>query len=251
MAISVDWPSGVITVYQADMVPLGGSVYELDVNQLYLDLKRLEYLPEEGMAWPDTHKHNPPYTVSGQTFAPSLEIINGYTVTISPAGAYQVSCTGANHNLADVYNNLTGPTLLPNLSGGLIIKESAVSGLTQEESDALIGIEQDVDLLQTDVAQMQTDVSAIEGNVNTISAAIVAIQGDIATIQTNVGYIQTDLAVARKVLQNRKETNPLTGTMTVYDDDDSTPLLTAQLWANVEGTVPYTGQGLERQDRLT
>lgn len=53
------------------------------------------------------------------------------------------------------------------------------------------------------------------------------------------------------VLRNRTVTDPAAGTMTVYDDDDVTPLLTADLWQNAAGTVPYAGDGAERRDRLT
>lgn len=137
MAVEVDWPSQVITVYQADMVDLGGGVYELDVNQLRLDLKNLEDDPDEGMPWPDTHEHVIPKTLSGTTYSRFFEIINGYTLTISPAGAYQVKCTGANHNLADVYNNVGGPTLLIGNAAGLVDVGSA---LTAEEHAALIKI---------------------------------------------------------------------------------------------------------------
>jgi len=55
-------------------------------------------------------------------------------------------------------------------------------------------------------------------------------------------------ALVRKLLQNRTHTNPATGVMTVYDDDDATPLLTADLFEDVAGTTPY-GTGSTRIDR--
>lgn len=127
MAISVDWGTKVITIPQADMTALGGDAYELDIDQFRLDLKDLED-NELGMAEPDTHRHNTEVTISGVTYARFIEIINGYTVTITPSGGWVVSCTGANHNLADVYNNTTGPTLLPNNSAGLISVSTGTGG---------------------------------------------------------------------------------------------------------------------------
>lgn len=51
--------------------------------------------------------------------------------------------------------------------------------------------------------------------------------------------------------RNRVVTDPAAGTFTVYDDDDTTVLLTGDLWQNAAGTVPYAGAGAERRDRLT
>lgn len=127
MAISIDYATKVITIPQADMTLVSGSVYELDINQFRLNLKSLED-DVQGMAEPDTHRHNTNVTISGVTYARVVEIINGYTVTITPSGGWNVSCTGANHNLADVYNNTTGPTLLPNNSAGLISVPTGTGG---------------------------------------------------------------------------------------------------------------------------
>jgi hypothetical protein len=153
MAITVDWPSKVITIPQADLTPLGGGRYELDIDNLRLALKALED-DEDGITWPDTHVHNTEVVLSGVTYARFVEIINGYTVSISPATAYIVSCVGANHNLADVYNNTTGPTLLPNNSAGLQIVETGTSGLTPEESAQLDETHTNVD---TTVSSRGTD----------------------------------------------------------------------------------------------
>jgi len=184
MAVSIDWGTRVITVLQADMTPLGGDVYELDIDWFRLQLKDLED-DEYGMPMPDTHRHNTEVTISGVTYARTVEIINGYTVTVSPASAYQVSCVGANHNVQDVYNNLTGPTLLPNNSAGLI---------------------------------------------------------DTGT---------SDIPTLRKLLQNRLITDPVAGTITVYDDDDVSVFLQGDLWEDAAGTIPYQGSGSERRDKMS
>lgn len=51
--------------------------------------------------------------------------------------------------------------------------------------------------------------------------------------------------------RNKVVTDPIAGTYTVYDADDTTILYTADLWQNAAGTVPYAGSGAERRDRLT
>ena len=64
----------------------------------------------------------------------------------------------------------------------------------------------------------------------------------------------TDLpqvVLLRKLMQNRLETDPVTGIMTVYDDDDTTVLFTSQLYEDVLAIQTYRGQGSERRNRLT
>lgn len=60
---------------------------------------------------------------------------------------------------------------------------------------------------------------------------------------------QVDITTIRKILQNRLETNPSTGIITIYDDDDSV-LLTANLYEDVAASQEYRGQGADRRNRL-
>ena len=54
-----------------------------------------------------------------------------------------------------------------------------------------------------------------------------------------------------KILTNRTETDPVTGIMTVYDDDDVTPLFTATIFEDIAATQQYRSQGIDRRDRLS
>ncbi len=134
MAISIDWSTKVITVPQSYLTLISGSIYELDVDQFRLDLKDLED-SEDGIAFPTTHNHNTTVELSGVTYARTVEIINGYTITFEN-GNYTVSCAGANHNIGDV-KNVNSVSLIINNSAGLI--QAGVSGLTTEESNQLSG----------------------------------------------------------------------------------------------------------------
>ncbi len=71
-----------------------------------------------------------------------------------------------------------------------------------------------------------------------------------ATI-TDLAIIQADAELARKFQQNRLETDPVTGVMTLYDDDDTTVLLTGPLFEDILALQTYRGQGAERRNRLT
>lgn len=60
-----------------------------------------------------------------------------------------------------------------------------------------------------------------------------------------------DVRTTRKLAQNRTHTDPNTGIMTVFDDDDTTTFLQGNLFEDVAATQPYRGQGAERRERLT
>lgn len=117
MAVSINWLTKVIFIPQADLTLVSGSLYELDVNWLRLQLKDIED-NGDGIAFEDTHRHNSAVTLSGTTYARTLEIINGYTVTFED-GSYSVRCVGANHNIGDV-KNVNSVSLIIGNSAGLI-----------------------------------------------------------------------------------------------------------------------------------
>lgn len=117
MAVSIDWPTGVISVPQADLTSLGGGIYELDVDDLRLALRALED-DEQGIVWPVTHTHNTTVALSGVNYARTVEFINSYTIDFED-GTYTVKCVGANHNIGDV-KVVDNVSLLIGNSAGLI-----------------------------------------------------------------------------------------------------------------------------------
>ena len=140
MSISIHWPTKVINVPQGDLTLVSGTLYELDVNVLRLALKDLED-GEEGMPYPTTHNHNTELTLSGVTYARSVEFINGYALTFEDTGSpYTVRCVGANHNLADVTNYTSEVSLIIGNSAGLIVV-SIGSGLSSAQDERLSRIE--------------------------------------------------------------------------------------------------------------
>lgn len=75
------------------------------------------------------------------------------------------------------------------------------------------------------------------------------------TVQVETSYPQTVdsvvmLTLITKILRNKLISDPVTGIMTLYDDDSTTPYLTAQLYKNAGGTITYNGTGAERRQRL-
>lgn len=75
-----------------------------------------------------------------------------------------------------------------------------------------------------------------------------------ALIETGISGLTASealqLSVLGKILRNRQYTDPATGIMTVFDDDNVTPLFTTPLFEDIAGTVKYRGKGANRRDRL-
>lgn len=66
------------------------------------------------------------------------------------------------------------------------------------------------------------------------------------------GLVQgKDVSQTRKILANQMRTDPDTGVLTIYDDDDTTVLFTASLYEDVAGVQTYRGQGAERRNKLS
>jgi len=195
VAVTIDWPTKVISVPRDDMTLVQSGpteIRELDMNDFRLELKSLE-ASSEGIPFDDTHTYNSPTTVGGVSLAGVIIIINGYTITFED-GQYAVNLVGANSNFADV-TNVNQVSVRSANSAGLT---NAVSGLTTTES-------------------------------------------------TQLGQID----VVIKLFTNRMETNPSTGVLTIYDDDDTTVLYSGNIYEDILATQLYRGQGLERRNKLT
>jgi hypothetical protein len=201
MAPSIDWPTGVISIQQSDtslLTLLSGTLYELDTDALRLALKDLED-SEEGMLWPDTHRHNTIVTISGIAYARTVEIINNYSIQFLPDSQWSVLMDGAtNNNYHDVEAGILVQNqvqiIAQNSAGGQVV-ETATSGLTAQEA--------------------------------------------------------ADLSNLRKAHFNRFITDPTTGVLTIYDDDD-TPLWSGNVYEDEDGLVAYAGSaGIQRRDKLS
>lgn len=105
MAITIDWGTRVIFIPRNDLTLIQlapTEIRELNLNEFRMSLKDLED-SEDGIAFPDTHRHNTEVTIAGLVLARVIEIINGYTITFED-GQYAVNLVGANSNVADVVN---------------------------------------------------------------------------------------------------------------------------------------------------
>jgi len=88
--------------------------------------------------------------------------------------------------------------------------------------------------------------------VSTVGAFNVTV---INTVSSLVDAIVTTEQVAEigeleKLLKNKMITDPNTGLITIYADDDVTPLYTGFLFEDAAGAIPYRGKGAERREKL-
>jgi len=105
MAITIDWPTKVITVNKADMILIQSTpsfIYQLNMDFFHETLRDIED-DFDGIVNETTHNYVGPISVGGVVLARVVELINGYTVTFED-DQYRVNLTGANTNLADVTN---------------------------------------------------------------------------------------------------------------------------------------------------
>lgn len=147
MPVSVHWPSKTILIPQDYLTSLGGDVYELNTEELRLDLKDLED-GEAGIPYDDTHRRNAPVTLAGATYAQTLEIINDYTITFED-GQYAVNLVGSNNNISDV-TNVNQVSIRSNNSAGLQVVTVGSGVLPQDIDDIRQAVWSDSDTYADD-----------------------------------------------------------------------------------------------------
>jgi len=125
--VTINWATGVISIPQSDLTPVSGTLYKYSIDTMRLALKSLED-DEAGMVFLDTHKHTPPVTLAGVTFARQVEIINGYTLTFQD-GQYGVNIIGGNSNIGDVLNRNQVSVNTANSAGATNVG----SGVTEQD----------------------------------------------------------------------------------------------------------------------
>jgi hypothetical protein len=154
MNITVNWGTKVISVPRAQLRLLQSSpteIRELDSDDFRLALKALE--ADEGVACPDTHRHNTGVSVGGVTLARVIELINGYTVTFED-GQYAVNIVGSNNNISD-RTNVNQVSVRSSNSSGLIAVNTgggAQTGPNAAEIAAAVRANLLLELARLDVA---------------------------------------------------------------------------------------------------
>jgi len=130
VAISIDYSTLVISVPQADLTLVSGTLYEMNTETDFRQVVNALQDNEEGMPFDTAIRHNTEVTVAGTTFARTIEVINGYSITFTPDTQWTVRFVGSNNNLFDVENGILNQNqvqVISTNSGGLILNQAAIS----------------------------------------------------------------------------------------------------------------------------
>lgn len=124
MALSIDHSTKVISIPQADLQLITGTLFELDTETVFR-LPLIALLDDvDGIVLDDAIRHNTEVTVAGTTFARTIEVINGFSITFTPDAQYTVRLAGSNNNLFDVENGVLNQNqvqVIAQNSAGLIV----------------------------------------------------------------------------------------------------------------------------------
>jgi hypothetical protein len=162
---------------------------------------------------------------------------DGATVTVTniTTGAYKAAVT------------------LPALTAGQIVA-LRISAVVEGRPGTDIVWQDSADTYRTsDVYTVVDDIGGDLGEpvLATLSADIAAIKAETADIIVDTGTtLDAALTLVLKLLRNKVTTNPTTGVMTIYADNGSDVLYTANVYEDVAGSVPFDGSGANRRDRL-
>lgn len=238
MAISIDWDDKIIYVPKADTTLIQLSPFELrelDADVFRLALKDLE-AGVDGMIYLDTHKHNTEVVLGGVTYARFIEIINGYTITFED-GQYAVSIVGANTNIGDV-TNLNQVSIRTANSAGLIVTSGSggssgptAAQIAAEVWESLLSAHTNaltmggmMNILNTRTQNIHNSCVGIDLKLDVNISKTDDILADTGTIITT---LQTCIDLVNNILKyntNRTRIDESAKTLTIYDDDDVTPI---------------------------
>ena len=181
--------------------------------------------------------------------------VNGYylltlsTTDSNTAGRLRVTLQATGYVMAPtdytvlsgaVYDVLFGSTALSTLAG------TAQTGDAYARLNTLIGTPVNTGGTATLAAILGDPANAA------LAARLTTIDGIVADILVDTGTtLDARLTLVRAILQNRIDTDPEAGVMTIYDDAGTSPLLTADIWSDTTGTTPFDGTGANRRDRLS
>jgi len=133
MAITIDPATKVISIPQADLALLSGTLYSADTNQIRKDVNAI-LASEDGIWMPDAFIHNTTVTLFGVTYARTLEYIAPYSITFTPDSQWSARLEGSNNNMGDVEAGILNQNqvqVIPTNSAGLIDLEILTSSAYQ------------------------------------------------------------------------------------------------------------------------
>ena len=196
-----------------------------------------------------------------------LEDYNGFSGSAEECelkGTLTLAGASAEHSLFDCWSGVPGtgtPIVDCNSLVGLELAVRPYTGGIQINNCSGAGSEISIDLLSGRVILDSTCTAGTiivrgtgwitdnsgPGCTVIIEGLTYGTSGLTATESAQLGEIDT----LRKLMMNGMETNPTTGILTIYDDDDVSVFLQGNIYEDVLAAQLYRGQGIERRNRLT
>lgn len=125
MSYSVNWTTKVITVPLADLTLISGSNYSLDTSDFWIEMRRLEASPSDGLWAEQTTEYVNTQVLSGIQYSAIVKLINGYTWNTDTTDK-NIFLVGFNSNLLDTFIPGNGISVLANNSAGKIVTTGTV-----------------------------------------------------------------------------------------------------------------------------
>lgn len=119
MSYTVNWTTKVILVPLGDLTLVSGVNYSLDAGDFWIEMRRLEASPSDGLWADQTIEYINTQLLSGLTYSAIVKLINGYTWRVDSSNI-NVSLLGPNNNLLDFHIPGNGISVLANNSAGKI-----------------------------------------------------------------------------------------------------------------------------------
>ena len=117
MSYTVNWTTKVITVPLADLTLISGSNYSLDTGDFWIEMRRLEASPGDGLWAEQVIEYINSQVLSGITYSAIVKLINGYTWDTDTTNK-NIFLVGFNSNLLDTFIPGSGISVLANNSAG-------------------------------------------------------------------------------------------------------------------------------------
>jgi len=133
MSYTVDWITKVISVPTADLTPVSGNRYSLNMADFLAEVRRLEWAFADGLWAPTILVHtNTRFDFAGANYAPFDDLLNDYTVQFTGV-ATRVDLLGSNNDLIDVLIP-TGVSIVPSNSAGLQLVDTG-GGISETDKN--------------------------------------------------------------------------------------------------------------------
>jgi hypothetical protein len=158
MALSVDYATKIITVPQADLTPVAGTLYKMDTENYFRQGLMALFADEDHIWMKIPYTHETQSVIVGVLYARKIKIINGYSIQFTPDAQWTVILEGSNNDIFDVESGILVQNqvqVIPNNSAGLIVSIQG-SGLSPEQDTKLSDIDTKTDDLVEDGADHLT-----------------------------------------------------------------------------------------------